>query len=133
VKPLTIALLCSVCIFGASPDPKPDPKKVKKPPELSPLDKYLKTASGDTAEASTTPGAIWSASSRLDDLAKDMRASRVDDVVTIVVTETINAAASGVSTTERASSANAGITALLGVKSSTGALPNLLNQSGDQN
>jgi flagellar L-ring protein FlgH len=132
VKPLAIALLFSVCVLGASPDPKPDPKKVKKQPELSPLDKYLKTASGDTAEAFTTPGAIWSASSRLDDLARDMRASRVDDVVTIVVTETINAAASGVSTTERASSANAAITALIGPKSSTGALPNLLNQSGDQ-
>jgi flagellar L-ring protein precursor FlgH len=117
---------------GATPEPEPDPKKVKKPPELSPLDKYLKTASADTAEASTTPGAIWSASSRLDDLARDMRASRVDDVVTIVVTETINAAASGVSTTERASSANAAITALIGPKSSTGALPNLLTQSGDQ-
>lgn len=132
MKPLTTALLFSVCVFGATPDPKPDPTKVKKPPELSPLDKYLKTASGDTAEVSTTPGAIWSASSRLDDLARDMRASRVDDVVTIVVIETINAAASGVSTTERASSANAAITALIGPKSSSGALPNLLAQSGDQ-
>jgi len=128
VRPLAIALLFSVCMPGASPDPQ----KVKKPPELSPLDKYLKTASGNTAEESATPGAIWSPSSRLDDLARDMRASRVDDVVTIVVTETINAAASGVSTTERASSANAGITALVGPKSSTGALANLLTQSGDQ-
>jgi flagellar L-ring protein FlgH len=119
-------------MFGAPPDAKPAPEKVKKPPELSPLDKYLKTASGTTAEESLTPGAIWSASSRLDDLARDMRASRVDDVVTIVVTETINAAASGVSTTERASSANAAITALIGPKSSTGALPNILAQSGDQ-
>jgi flagellar L-ring protein FlgH len=132
VKRIAAALLCSVCMFGAPPDAKPAPEKVKKPPELSPLDKYLKTASGTTAEESLTPGAIWSASSRLDDLARDMRASRVDDVVTIVVTETINAAASGVSTTERASSANAAITALIGPKSSTGALPNILAQSGDQ-
>jgi flagellar L-ring protein precursor FlgH len=132
VKPLGIALMFSLCVFGATPDPKPDPKKVKKPPELSPLDKYLKTASGSTGEEAAAPGAIWSASARLDDLARDMRASRVDDVVTIVVTETINAAASGVSTTERASSANAAITALVGPKSSSGALPNLLTQSADQ-
>jgi flagellar L-ring protein precursor FlgH len=132
VRPLGIALLFSACVFGATPDPKPDPNRVKKPPELSPLDKYLKTASGSSGEEAAAPGAIWSASSRLDDLAKDLRASRVDDVVTIVVTETINAAASGVSTTERASSANAGITALIGQKSSTGALANLLTQSGDQ-
>ncbi len=44
----------------------------------------------------------------------------VDDVVTIIVTETINAAASGASTTERASSANASITSLAGPKPAAG-------------
>jgi flagellar L-ring protein precursor FlgH len=70
--------------------------------------------------------------SRLDDLARDVRANRVDDVVTILVTETINAAATGASTTERASSANSAITALGGPKSPTGGLANLLNTTGDQ-
>jgi flagellar L-ring protein precursor FlgH len=123
-----LALLLSSSVFCATPDPKTQ----KKPPELSPLDKYLKSASTGAAEESAAPGAIWSASSRLDDLARDLRANRVDDVVTIVVIETVNAAATGASTTERASSANASITALLGVKSPTGALANLLTQSGDQ-
>jgi len=128
-----LALLCSVWVFFVSAfGAAPDPKKQKKQAEQSTLDKYVKSASGIAGEESATPGAIWSASSRLDDLAKDLRANRVDDVVTIVVTETINAAASGASTTERASSANAGITALAGPKSATGALANLLNQSGDQ-
>ena len=95
-----------------------DPKKQKKPPEPSMLDKYLNSASATTSEDSavSSPGSIWSASARLDDLARDLRANRVDDVVTIVVTETINAAASGNSTTERASSANASITSLAGPK-----------------
>ena len=52
--------------------------------------------------------------------------------MTIIVTETINAAASGASTTERASSANSSITSLAGPKAATGALANLLNASGDQ-
>jgi flagellar L-ring protein precursor FlgH len=125
--PATVLLL-SASVFGASADPK----KIKKPPEPSTLDKYLKSASGVSSEETAAPGAIWSASSRLDDLARDVRANRVDDVVTIVVTETINAAASGASTTERASSANAAITALVGPKSPTGALANLLNTTGDQ-
>jgi len=125
---LVIALLFSASVLGATPDPR----KQKKPPEQSPLDKYLRSASGIASEESAAPGAIWSASSRLDDLARDLRANRVDDVVTIVVTETINAAASGASTTERASSANAAITSLVGPKSPTGALANLLNQTGDQ-
>lgn len=123
-----VALILVRCLPGATPDPK----KQKKAAALSPLDQYLKSVAGLPAEEPSAPGAIWSPSSRLDDLAKDLRANRVDDVVTIVVTETINAAASGASTTERASSANASITALAGQKSPTGALANLLNQSGDQ-
>ncbi|HEX3678540.1 MAG TPA: flagellar basal body L-ring protein FlgH [Galbitalea sp.] len=125
---LTVALLCSISLFGATPDPK----KQKKPPEPSPLDKYLKSASVTSADESAAPGAIWSPLSRLDDLARDVRANRVDDVVTILVTETINAAATGASTTERASSANSAITALGGPKSPTGGLANLLNTTGDQ-
>ena len=110
------------------------PKKQKKLPEPSMLDKYLKNASANAAPEVFlgSPGSIWSPSARLNDIARDVRASQVDDVVTVVVTETINAAATGASTTERASSANSAITALAGQKSPTGALANLLNQTGDQ-
>jgi flagellar L-ring protein precursor FlgH len=98
------------------------------------LDKYLASASAGDEQESTgvLPGALWSPAARLNDLARDLRASQVNDVVTILVTETINAAASGASTTERASSANASITSLAGPKAATSALSNLLNQSGDQ-
>ncbi len=116
--------------FGANSNSKR--AQQKKAPPVSPLDQYLKNATTPSSEDTPAPGAIWSASSRLDDLAEDLRARRMNDVVTIVVTETINAAATGASTTERASSANAAITSLLGPKSATGALANLLNQSGDQ-
>jgi hypothetical protein len=60
-----------------------DPKKQKKPPEPSMLDKYLNSASATSGEDSavSSPGSIWSASARLDDLARDLRANRVDDVV----------------------------------------------------
>ncbi len=124
-----VALLCCGGAFGANSNSK---KQQKKPPAPSALDQYLKSAGGNSVDESAAPGAIWSPVARLDDLAKDVRASQKDDLVTIVVTETINAAATGASTTERASSANASITSLVGPKSSTGALANLLNQSGDQ-
>ncbi len=78
------------------------------------------------------PGAIFSSSSRLSDLARDVRASQVNDVVTVLVSESVNAVSTGASTTERASSANSSITQLAGVKSKTGALANLLGMSGDQ-
>jgi flagellar L-ring protein precursor FlgH len=120
----------SICLPGAVPDSKKKPKV----PEPSMLDKYINSASGDNNQesAGALPGALWSPSARLNDLARDLRASQVNDVVTVLVTETINAAASGASTTERASSANASITSLAGPKAATGALANLLNTSGDQ-
>lgn len=121
-------MLCCVCAFAANSKKQ----QQKKPPEPTPLDQYLKSAAANTVEEGAAPGAIWSPGSRLDNLANDVRAGHVDDLVTIVVTETINAAATGASTTERASSANASITSLVGPKSPTGALANLLNQSGDQ-
>lgn len=110
------------------------PKKAKKAPEPSMLDQYLARTLTEAAQTPVSPqaGAIWSPGARLNDLARDPRANQADDIVTVVVTETINAAASGASTTERASSANAAITSLAGPKSATGALANLLNQSGDQ-
>lgn len=109
-------------------------KKPVKAPELSPLDQYINSASSasDKAAAEAAPGAIWSPSARLSDLGRDLRASQVNDVVTVVVSENVSAVAGGASNTERASSANASITSLAGPKSATGALANLLATTGDQ-
>ncbi len=108
-------------------------KKPVKPPEPSLLDQYIKSASSTSdAEAEAAPGAIWSPTARLADLGRDLRASQVNDVVTVLVSENVNAVAGGASSSERASSANSSITALAGQKSSTGALANLLGATGDQ-
>jgi len=110
------------------------PKDAPKQPESSMLDRYISSATmgRDQESAGASPGSIRSSSARLNDLARDSRASQVDDVVTVVVTETVNAAATGASTTERASSANAQINSLAGPKAALGALANLANLSGDQ-
>src|ERR1035438_10488686 len=105
-----------------------------KPPEPSLLDQYIKSASaaGEAEAVEAIPGAIWSPSAHLMDLGRDLRASQVNDVVTILVSENVNAVAGGASTTERASSANSSITALAGPKSATGALANLLGTTADK-
>ena len=77
------------------------------------------------------PGAIWSAGSRLADSARDVRASQIDDVLTIVVNESASAVSTGATKTGRTSSTKNSITSLLGVKSATGPLANLANVSGD--
>ena len=106
----------------------------KKAPEPSLLDQYIKSASSTETKEPTdaTAGSIWSPTARLTDLGRDLRASQVDDVVTIVVSESVNAVATGASTTERASSANSSITALAGKKSPSNALANLAAMTGDQ-
>jgi flagellar L-ring protein precursor FlgH len=109
-------------------------KTPAKPPEPSLLDQYIKSASAaaDKESEEAAPGSLWTPTSHLTDLGRDLRASQVNDVVTVLVSENVNAVAGGASTSERASSANSSITALAGQKSSTGALANLLGATGDQ-
>lgn len=110
-------------------------KKPGNPPSRSLLDDYVNgIGSRDGGEPDDAlPGAIWSASgSRLTELGRDLRASHVDDVVTILVVENLNAVASGVSSTQRQSSASQSVSKLAGVKSPAGALVNLLGTTGDQ-
>jgi flagellar L-ring protein precursor FlgH len=111
----------------------PGSKKKQKPPEPSLLEQYIRSATaGAEKESEASPGAIWTPVSRLTDLGRDLRASQVDDVVTVLVSESVNAVATGASTSQRTSSANASISSLAGKKSAAGALANLAGLSGDQ-
>jgi flagellar L-ring protein precursor FlgH len=98
----------------------------------TPLDQYLDAAAAHSAESSTaTPGAIWTAGSRLADAARDLRASQVDDLLTVVVSEQASAVTSGSTKTQRTSSAKASIYGLGGVTRAAGPLANLAGLSGD--
>lgn len=77
-------------------------------------------------------GSLYSSQGRLSDLARDLRASQVGDIVTIVVSDRASAVAKGTTTSSRKSSASASISALAGVTASTGRLSNLAGLSGDQ-
>ena len=90
-----------------------DKKKTTKPKAETPLDIYVKEAAGRASEmAPTTPGAIWISGSRLADAARDVRASQVDDIITVVVAENASAVATGVTKTSRVSSTTNSIGAL---------------------
>jgi len=106
----------------------------KKPPVAAPtaLDRYVSDAEARSAEAAAaSPGSIWQPGSRLADAARDVRASQIDDLLTIVVAEQASALTSGTTKTQRTSSANNSITALAGPTKATGALANLAGLSGD--
>jgi flagellar L-ring protein precursor FlgH len=81
------------------------------------------------AQLGASPGSLYSASGRLADSARDVRAGEVNDIVTIVVNEAASAVVSGTSTSSRKSSVNASITGAYGLTSPK--LTNLLGTSND--
>jgi flagellar L-ring protein precursor FlgH len=101
-------------------------------PEIKPgsIDEYIAraTAAG-AAAAPLSPGSLYSPSSYLSDLGRDARASRPDDIVTILVLDRASAVSKGTTKSERTSSANYGIGSLLG--NSKAQLADLARLSGN--
>src|SRR5689334_23044924 len=95
----SIALLVVAALISAAA------KKPASPP-ASALDRFVHDAEARSAEASSpTAGSIWLPNSRLADGARDVRASQIDDLLTIVVAEQASAVSSGTTKTQRSSSA----------------------------
>jgi len=105
----------------------------KKAPQPTALDEYIRTAESRSIDegAGRTAGSTWLNSSSMGDLARDVLASHVDDIVTIVVSEQASAVSTGATKTSRVSSTKNSINALAGVTAATGSLANLVNLSGD--
>lgn len=122
-------LLCGVIL--SMPLVAADKKKTTKASSPTPLDVYVKEATARSSVVTTTPGAIWMSGSRLADAARDVRASQVDDILTVVVAEQASAVSTGTTKTLRVSSTKNSITALAGVTKAAGALANLAGVSGD--
>jgi flagellar L-ring protein FlgH len=121
-----VVYLC--CAFTASAQNSKDKNKQKEKPP-SALDKYIKEASLPQVSNGQVPGngSLWSPAARYSDLAADQRSRRVDDIVTILVSENASAVSTGQSKTSRASAAQSSITSLAGPKNPLGALANLAN------
>ena len=117
------AVLCTAASFKI--------KKNQAQPEPSPLEKYIADAYRDNKlpEAAHPPGSTWSPNALFSNFGLDLKASRVDDIVTVVVNETFSAVASGDVKTQRQSTAKSSITALAGVTKSAGPWTNLANQN----
>ncbi len=125
-------VLCLVAAMPASAQKKL--KHLLQPqPQPSALDQYVESAHRRAATApADSPGSLWGAPATLADLAADVRARSVDDIVTIVVSEQATAVSAGQTKTSRASSANAAITSAAGPLSAAGRFANLLNANSAQ-
>ena len=123
---ILLALCAAVCCAADS-----GKKKKLTTQEPSPLDKYIADSYRDykLPEAAPPPGSTWSPNAIFSNLGMDLRASRVDDIVTILVNETFSAVATGDVKTQRQATAQSNIAQLAGVAKKTGALANLLNST----
>lgn len=110
------------------------PLSGKKPPVPAPptLDQHVQEVKEKSRQlSSATPGSLYFSNGRLADNFRDVRASQVYDLVTIVVLDSSSAVSTGVTNTARKSSVSAAVTALAGPKSATGALANLANSANN--
>jgi flagellar L-ring protein precursor FlgH len=118
---ITLAL-----IGGAGAKPK------KSETQRSPLDQYIEqTMRGVPSTPESSPGSVFTRTGQLADGFRDLRASRLYDLVTILVADKASAVSTGVTNTSRKSSAKTSVTALGGVVKATGPLANLLTTSGN--
>ncbi|HTQ54218.1 MAG TPA: flagellar basal body L-ring protein FlgH [Bryobacteraceae bacterium] len=125
------ALLALACLVPSAAGAA----KKKKPqaPEASALQRYVEQAKAAARAANdATPGSLWSSAALLNDLARDLRASRVNDTVTVQVAENASALSTGNVQTARTSSASASVSSLAGPQKAAGTLANLLGTAGSQ-
>ena len=119
----SVAVLVFCTVLGAAGKQKPAPE--------SPLDQLIRETSRSVPPAGAAPGSLWSTGVPLGDLAQDLRARRVHDLVTVVVADRASAIARGTTRSARSAQAKAGINAIAGTPPLGNRLPNLLNIGGD--
>jgi len=94
---------------------------------MTPLDRYIQESQqrAQSSSSEVSKGSIWSPSSRLTDLARDVRATQVDDIVTIYVVERASAVSKGATKSSRQSGVSASVDAFGGLTKASGPLANL--------
>ena len=80
--------------------------------------------------AMSSPGSLYNGGGRLADLARDLRAAQVHDLVTIVVADRASAVSKGSTSSTRKAETRAGVSALAGPVRASGPLGQLANLGG---
>ena len=130
-KRLVYVALCAGCMaFGQSTSKKQAQPPKPTPPDAA-LNAYIARVRAESAVEVRTPGSIWTDGGRLTRLTSDVRAFRLHDPISIVVSESLAASTDGTVKNSRASNASSQISALFGKLSAGNALNNLVNQTSN--
>jgi flagellar L-ring protein precursor FlgH len=126
-----LALACAGALSFQARAKKPDPvtPAAKGTPPEQALHAYIERVRAQQATEVRTEGSIWSAQGQLVRLGTDVKAYRLHDVVSIVVTESLAASTDGQVKNSRASNATSGITALFGALKTSNNMQNLLGMT----
>jgi flagellar L-ring protein precursor FlgH len=103
----------------------------RNPPPPSAIDRMIEEAQNrEPGLEAAAPGSIFVGSSFLSDAYRDLRASRVDDIVTVLVSDRASALSTGTTATQRQSASSGGIKTIFG--KSVGPLGDIATLSGNQ-
>lgn len=123
-----LIIVAAVVAFSAQAQGK---RKANQPARDALAD-YVQRVSAKVPEGpQLTPGSLWTDTGRLADMVADYKASRVGDLITISVAQNLSASSTGNVSSNRAFSANSGITALPGQLKTAG-VANLFSPSSTQ-
>ena len=130
---LRILLACALAVFPTAPSPTwARVKPGNKAPKRDSLTEYVQRMTGVAPPASVpTTGSLWVDNGRFANMVADYKASRVGDLVTINISQNLSSTSTGNVSTNRAFSANSGITALGGHISTSG-VANLFSPNSTQ-
>lgn len=99
---------------------------------MSELDRIIAEAEASAHGTRSSAGSLFDPSGRFADVARDLRAAQVNDLVTIVVADQASAISRGTTASSRKSSASAGISAMGGPTRVAGPLSSMAGMNGDQ-
>lgn len=125
-------LLIGVGAFSTEAEAKkqsPAVPAAKLTPPGQALQAYIQRVRAQQAAEVREPGSIWSPQGQLVRLGTDVKAYRLHDVVSIVVTESLAASTDGQVKNTRASNAASGLTSLFGALKASNALQNLVGMT----
>jgi flagellar L-ring protein precursor FlgH len=129
IRPIVSLLAASLLVTSAHAQSDPRTAKPKTNVASASLASYLDRVRAENSVTQPTPGSIWTDSGRLTRITTDVRAMRPHDLISVVVSENLNASTDGSVKNSRASNASSQVSALFGTLHPGNALQNLVNQN----
>lgn len=126
---LLVTFAAASLLLHAQTDPSEKTTRTKANVAANSLAAYLDRVRAENSITQPTPGSVWTDSGRLTRITTDVRAMRPHDLISVVVSENLNASNNGTVKNSRASNASSQISALFGLLHSGNAMQNLVNQT----